>query len=118
MRVIGDLESEIMEIVWRQKTPIAVRDVTEKLQEKREIAYTTVMTVMGRLVEKGILTRKLHGISYIYEPTVTRDKFTANTVHRVFTATVSALGEASAAYFIKEIQRLTPKKRRELIKIL
>ena len=107
-----------MEIIWQQKAPIAVRDVTEKLQEKREIAYTTVMTVMGRLVEKGILTRKLHGISYLYETTVTRDKFIANTVHHVFTSTVSALGEASAAYFIKEIQKLSPKKRKELLGIL
>ncbi len=118
MRILGELESEIMDIVWREQAPIVVRDVTQKLQKKREIAYTTVMTIMGRLVEKGVLTRKLQGISYIYETKVTRDKFIANTVHHIFTSTVSALGEASAAYFVKEIQKLNPKKRQELVKIL
>lgn len=118
MRILGDLESEIMEIVWQQHVPISVRDITEELQKKRKIAYTTVMTIMGRLVGKGLLTRKLRGLCYLYETKVTREKFVANTVHRVFTTTISALGEASAAYFIKEIQKLTPKKRRELIKIL
>ncbi len=118
MRILGDLESEVMNIVWREQVPIAVREVAEKLQKKREIAYTTVMTVMSRLVEKGILTRKPRGASYYYKTAVPRDTFVANTVHRVFTTTVSALGEASAAYFIKEIQKLPSKKRRELVRIL
>ena len=118
MRILGDLESEIMEIVWQQQVPIAVRDVTEKLQKKRKIAYTTVMTVMGRLVEKGILPRKPHGVSSLYETAVPRDTFVANTVHHIFTSTVSALGSASAAYFIKEIQKISPKKRKELLGIL
>ncbi len=118
MRILGDLESEVMKIVWRKQAPIAVREVAEKLRKKREIAYTTVMTIMGRLVKKGLLTRKLQGISYLYETRVTRDKFIANTVHGIFTSTLSALGSASAAYFIKEIQKLPSKKRRELIKIL
>ncbi len=118
MRVLGDLESEIMEIIWQQRAPITVRDVTERLQKKRKIAYTTVMTIMGRLVEKGLLTRKFQGIGYLYETRVTRDKFVANTVHNVFTTTVSALGEAAAAYFVKEIKKLDPQKRQELLKIL
>lgn len=118
MRVLGDLESEIMEIIWRRQAPVSGKDVTEKLRETRKIAYTTVMTVMGRLVEKGLLTRKLEGASYHYKTKVTRDKFIANTVHRVFTTIVSALGEAATAHFIKEIKKLPPQKRQELVEIL
>jgi len=95
-----------MGVVWRQQVPITVRDVTESLEKKRTIAYTTVMTIMGRLVKKGLLTRKLQGIGYLYKTRVTRDKFIANAVHGIFTSTLSALGSASAAYFIKEIQKL------------
>lgn len=117
-KVLGELESEIMEIIWRQKDAVSVKDITEVLGKKRQIAYTTVMTIMLRLVNKGILVRHLSGTSYLYKPKFSREQFIARAVHSIFSSTVSSLGEEVLAHFIKEIQKINPKKRQELLKIL
>jgi len=115
---LGDLERKIMEIIWESEEAISVSDVVQVLSQKRKIAYTTVMTIMGRLVDKGILTRKLSGSSYQYMPKVSQEKFIAKSVHNIFTTAVSTLGQEAVTYFVKEIKRLNPKKRQELLKML
>lgn len=115
---LGNLEKQIMNIVWSEKTPVSVRFVTDSLRKKRQIAYTTVMTIMSRLVKKEILSRRLHGLSYLYKPKFNREKYVAKTVHSIFTSAVSAFGGSAVSYFVREIQKLSPKKRRELLQTL
>ena len=117
-KVLGELESEIMEIIWHQKDAVSVKDITEVLGKKRQIAYTTVMTIMVRLVNKGVLVRHLSGTSYLYKPKVSKKQFIAKAVHGIFSSAVSTLGEEVLAHFIKEVQKINPKKRQELLKIL
>jgi predicted transcriptional regulator len=66
---IGSLEAEILAVVWEQGET-TVRHVYETLRERRQIAYTTVMTVMNNLVKKHLLTQDRCGIAYIYEPAI------------------------------------------------
>jgi predicted transcriptional regulator len=47
-----------------------VRDVYETLRERRQIAYTTVMTVMNNLVKKELLTQDRSSIAYLYTPAI------------------------------------------------
>lgn len=117
-KVLGELESEIMEIIWGQKGSISVKDVTEILEKRRKIAYTTVMTIMARLVNKGVLVRHLSGPSYLYKPKVTKEQFIARAVHGIFSSAVSTLGEEVLTHFVKEIQKISPKRRQQLLKIL
>lgn len=117
-KVLGELESQVMEIIWGQKGTISVKDVADILGKRRKIAYTTVMTIMARLVNKDVLTRRLSGSSYLYKPKVTKEEFTAKAVHGIFSSAVSTLGEEVLAHFIKEIQKISPKKRQELLRIL
>lgn len=117
-KVLGELESEIMEIIWHQKDATSVKDATEILSKRRKIAYTTVMTVMSRLVNKGVLVRHLSGPSYLYKPKVSKEQFMAKAVHGIFSSAVSTLGEEVLTHFVKEIQKISPKKRQELLKIL
>ena len=117
-KVLGNLESEVMEIIWNQKGGASVKCVTEILNKKRQIAYTTVMTVMARLANKGVLVRRMSGVSYLYKPKVTKDQFIAKAAHSIFSSAVSSLGDEVLAHFIKEIQKTSPKKRQELLKIL
>ena len=71
-KVLGELESEIMEIIWRQKDTVSVKDITEVLGKKRQIAYTTVMTIMTRLANKGVLVRHLNGTpDFCIQPVLT-----------------------------------------------
>ncbi len=65
----GPLESEVMEAVWRAARPVTVREVVDDLNESRSepLAYTTVMTVMSRLADKDVLSRRKVGRGYVYE---------------------------------------------------
>lgn len=68
---LGALETDVMKVVWKGDW-VAVRDVYERLRLERSIAYTTVMTVMGRLHDKGMLERRQEGRSYLYQAKQTR----------------------------------------------
>ncbi len=65
-----------MDVVWGQRwATFAVADVHRVLEADRDIAYTTVMTTVSRLFDKGLLERKKDGRRYVYTPTMTRDEF-------------------------------------------
>ena len=71
-----DLEAEIMEIVWEFPDPdFSVGDIVEILERRREIAYTTVMTTVSRLYEKGLLSRTKHGRKYLYKAMQSRQEY-------------------------------------------
>jgi len=65
--VLTDQELEIMKIVW-QYGEATVREVYEELLKTRKIAYTTVMTMMGILEQKGRLTKTSRDRAYVYSP--------------------------------------------------
>jgi BlaI family transcriptional regulator, penicillinase repressor len=62
------LELEIMKVIW-EKGPVTVRDVHAVLKERRPVAYTTVMTMMGLLATKGHLKRQRSERAYVYRST-------------------------------------------------
>lgn len=70
--VLGELEQAVMDILWRRGQPLPVRDVQGLLAEDRELAYTTVMTVLDRLSKKGVVRRELEGRAWLYRPATTR----------------------------------------------
>ncbi len=67
--MLTPLELDIMKAVW-QNSPITVRTVQESIRPDRNLAYTTVMTIMDRLYHKGILSRNLHLRTHYYEPAI------------------------------------------------
>lgn len=81
---LHDLEADIMDVVWsRNLQTFAVSDVLEVLQRRRAIAYTTVMTTVARLFDKGVLTRERDGKRYLYAPRWTREEFLETTARDV-----------------------------------
>ena len=66
------LELECLKALWRLGDG-SVKDVRGILTERRNLAYTTVMTVLDRLVKRGSVKRQKHGRSFIYTPLVGRD---------------------------------------------
>lgn len=77
MRGFGDLEAVVMDRLWSWRDPATVREVLEDLRAEREIAYTTVLTVMDNLHRKGWLTRELDGRAYRYLPADSREAYSA-----------------------------------------
>src|SRR5215470_5165647 len=84
-KFLGDLECEIMELVWKKANPtVTVRDIYDSLRQERPIAYTTVMTTMVRLAEKGLLKIvDRAGLANCYSPVDGRQEFIANAVAMV-----------------------------------
>lgn len=117
-KLLGELETEIMEIIWFDKKPTSVKEVTQVLQKKRKIAYTTVMTIMGRLVEKRLLKRTESGKAYLYQAAFSKDKFLTKVSRQIIKNFVTSFGEGAVANFTQEIAKISPEKRRELIKLL
>ncbi|GGL36366.1 BlaI/MecI/CopY family transcriptional regulator [Phycicoccus endophyticus] len=81
---LGDLERLVMERLWEagRTHGATVRDVHEALERDREIAYTTVMTVLDRLAKKELVTRERDGRAWRYFPADTREALTAQTMRR------------------------------------
>ncbi|MFE6866083.1 BlaI/MecI/CopY family transcriptional regulator [Kitasatospora sp. NPDC057692] len=77
VRQLGELENAIMTRVWQWNRPVTVREVLLDLRSEREIAYTTVMTVLDKLHRKGWLRRDRAGRAYRYEPVSSREAYTA-----------------------------------------
>ncbi len=101
-QVLGELEAEIMECMWERGTA-SVRDIHECLAERREIAYTTVMTVMGRLAEKGLLSRSQQGRAYLYSPAETRDSFCTGVVRSVVEGLFGGVNRPVLAHFVEHL---------------
>jgi len=82
MRMLGELEAQVMRRIWDRDGPVTVRDITDDLRRDRPIAYTTVMTVMDNLRKKGWLRRTDHGRAYRYEPIVSGDEYSAGVMRQ------------------------------------
>ncbi|GAA2286965.1 hypothetical protein GCM10010145_67210 [Streptomyces ruber] len=63
--------------VWKWNRPVTVREVLEDLRRERSIAYTTVMTVLDNLHQKGWVRREAEGRAYRYEAVSTRPAYAA-----------------------------------------
>jgi predicted transcriptional regulator len=74
---LGELEDAVMTRVWKWNRPVTVREVLEDLQRERSIAYTTVMTVLDNLHQKGWVRREAEGRAYRYEAVSTRAAYAA-----------------------------------------
>ncbi|MDW8033332.1 MAG: BlaI/MecI/CopY family transcriptional regulator [Nitrososphaerota archaeon] len=104
---LGPLEANVIEILWSSKKPLTVREVYEKLRQERKIAYTTIMTTMDRLYDKGLLDRRAEkgrgGVFYIYWPKFEKNSFKKSVVHEVLNSLIENFGEIVASYFVERI---------------
>lgn len=90
-------EFEILKILWDTGTPMRVREVLENLNRDAESprAYTTVMTLMNIMADKGLLLREPEGKAFRYRPARPRERtlknMLADTLSRVFEGSATAL---------------------------
>lgn len=119
---LGPLESAIMEIVWTHDA-VSVRDVVEALKKPgsagKKTAYTTAMTVMNRLVEKKILTRKQHeGNAFVYRAVKGKQAFQADASKRVIDNLVAECGTVALAQFVDRLGKVDPELKARLKKLI
>lgn len=103
-RALGPLEARVMEVVW-QRGPSTVRDVLNALAADgaQELAYTTVMTVMGNLADKGLLEPTQAGRAFVYAPTMTHGEFVRSQVRAVLDTLLESFTEPTLSYFVERL---------------
>ena len=109
----GELEQAIMDVVWRLASA-SVRQVVEALHG-REVAYTTVMTVMNRLATHRILTRRAGpGGAFVYQPRLSRQAWYAAASKVAIDDILRRYGAVAMAQFIDRLDRVPREKLAEL----
>jgi predicted transcriptional regulator len=103
LRGLGELERAIMEVVWAADSPVTGRAVVDELTRERPMAYTTVLTVMDRLVRKGMLTRQRHGRAHTYQAATSRAADTADLM-----ASVLGSSDDRSAVLLQFVEQIPP----------
>ena len=106
-----------MRHMWRR--PLAtVRDVLDLLHaDARTPAYTTVMTVMARLVTKGLLARELDGKTHVYRAVGSEQDFLRTVAANRVQSLVDEFGDLAIAQFVAEVDDLPPERHRQLARL-
>lgn len=87
MQQLGELEASVMDVLWRTAEPMRVRDVLDELNKDRNLAYTTVMTVLDNLHRKNWVVREMELRAYRYRAVTTREEAAAQALRKVLDST-------------------------------
>ncbi len=113
---LSEAEWQIMNALWK-RSPATARDLTEYLPKDTNWAYTTIKTMLTRLVTKKAVSERKRGNTSVYEPLISktkaRSKAVVSLVNQAFDGTVAPL-----MHFLVEEKKLTKKQREELINLL
>lgn len=101
MRRFGELESAIMECLWARTQPASVRDVLGELHTGKQLAYTTVLTVLDNLHRKGVVIREMSGRAWLYQPAYSREEHTAMMLREVLGS--SGDRQAALMHFVADL---------------
>lgn len=109
-------ELEIMKIVW-QKRSATVRDVYEALRERRQIAYTTVMTLMNILEEKEYLKKRSEQRAYVYQAAQTQSRVIKAMVREFINRVFNGSAEPLLVHLVKD-RRLSQEDLRDIARMI
>jgi predicted transcriptional regulator len=110
---IGSLEADILAVVW-EHDQTTVRQVYETLRERRQIAYTTVMTVMNNLVKKHLLTQDKTSIAYVYTPAIPGREVARTVLESVVDRLLGGRYNVAVSQLLKLDKELTPEQADEM----
>ncbi len=100
-RAMGALETEVLECLWAVGEPLTPREVLEETDE--DLAYTTIMTILTRLWQKGLVDRERSGKAFRYSPTVTEAELLASRMRSVLQT--SADQKATLSRFVQTLSK-------------
>ncbi len=104
-----------MAAVWDRDTA-TVREILSDINAhaSKELAYTTIMTIMGRLHRKGILERERDGRTDVYSPRYSREQYHEARARVEVQALVDEFGDTALLHFTRQVQSLDPVRRQQL----
>lgn len=106
-----------MNIVW-ELNKCSVRDVLKGMNKNKQLAYTTVATVLQRLYEKGLVARRGQGIAFFYSPKLSKETYSKNLAYSFIGKFFDSFGDVGLASFAQSIDKLPKKKKVYLLGLL
>ena len=95
-------ELELMKIVWRYEAPVTVRDVYEEMRKERTVAYTTVLTNMKTLEEKGYLRATQQDRAHVYRSTRPKHEVIRQMVRDFVTRVFNGSGQPLVVHLLED----------------
>lgn len=113
---LTEAEWELMNALWK-RYPATARDIIEFMPGETKWAYTTVKTMLTRLVKKGAIAENKRGSISVYEPLVAQKTARKNAIKNLLDKALDGAVEPIMHFLIEE-KKLTAKERQHLIKML
>jgi predicted transcriptional regulator len=104
-KILGPLEHEVMSIIWNKDDEVTVRDVFDALNQVKDIAYTTVMTIMSRLATKQLLSKRKSGKTMYYTAAISEAMFTGEAVGSVIDSLMEDFADEAMAHFVAKVNK-------------
>ncbi|MDQ4024165.1 MAG: BlaI/MecI/CopY family transcriptional regulator [Actinomycetota bacterium] len=117
-KVLGDLEARVMDAIWSLGRPVPARVVHERVVEEHDVAPLTVITVLNKLVTKGLLARAKQDDLYHYRARLTRDEFMAHVSRRAVEGILALGPDAVAASLVDVLAERDPERLAELERLI
>lgn len=111
---MGELEAQVLDVLWEHGEPMTPGEVHRELSRWRKLAYTTVMTILVRLWQKGVVDREPAGRAYAYEPVETREERAASRMSELLEA--SGDSALALAHFVEAMSAAEKAQLRRLLR--
>jgi predicted transcriptional regulator len=112
-RYLGELQAEVMDIFWR-RDDATVREVVTELNERHDLAYTTVLTLVSRLWSRGLLAREPEGRGYRYRAAKSKEEFLGELSDELIDRLIADFGAIAVARLGERLDGLDASRRRRL----
>ena len=106
-RVLGDLEKSVMDVLW-EKGEVTGRGVFEEVGHGRALAFTTILTVIDRLLKKGLVKRVKKEKLFVYTASMSRDDFVRKVSQEVLQGIFDISASSAATSFIDILYKTSP----------
>ena len=117
-KVLGDLETLVLRCVWELKEPVTARQVHERVADVHDVQLHTVITVLNKLVEKGVLRRdKIDNLLH-YQAVMNEAEFMAHASRRAVEGVLSLSPNLVATSFVDVLAERDPAQLAELAELI
>lgn len=117
-KVLGDLEARVMQAVWRIGAPASAREVHERVTRDHKVELLTVITVLNKLVAKGLLSRAKRDDLFHYQAKLSEPEFMVHASRKVVEGILSLAPDAVAASLVDVLAERDPEQLAELAKLI
>nr|WP_211093684.1 BlaI/MecI/CopY family transcriptional regulator [Cohnella fermenti] len=107
-RFFGPLEARVMEAIWSRTEPPTIKEVNAVVSEDKRMSFNTIMTVMNRLVDKGVLQKKLQTKSYVYTAVLSKEQFLEEQSKELSYDLVKEFGSLAVTHMLDAMEQVDP----------